>query len=99
VPACTVTEVSFITFLSKETGLEKFMLAAEVRPETVPFHHHDCPVCRGNAKSRRGGLWVVFVMTLKPSQPTQYSLTRDQFSGTIHLVALNPMLTSLSTMQ
>src|SRR3989449_6211235 len=100
-PACTATDVSLITFLSMETGFEKFTFrpAFEVQPVAVPFHHHDSAGCSGNAKSCRGGVYTVFVITLKPSHPTQYSLTRDQFPGTIHRVSLYAALTSLLTMQ
>src|SRR6266704_1644654 len=82
-----------------ESGFEKLMfpLAFELQPEAVPFHHHDSAGWSGNAKSCRGGVYSVFVITLEPSQPTQYSLTRDQFPGTIHRVSLYARLTSLST--
>src|SRR6266699_966718 len=98
-PACTLTVVSLITFLSMESGFEKLMfpLAFELQPEAVPFHHHDSAGCSGNAKSCRGGVYSVFVITLEPSQPTQYSLTRDQFPGTIHRVSLYTVLASTLT--
>src|SRR3989442_2241615 len=66
-PACTITDVSLITFLSMETEFEKLTRVTEsfkVQPEAVPFHHHDSAGCRGNAKSCRGGVYTVFVMTL-----------------------------------
>src|SRR3989442_11590494 len=83
-----------------ETGFEKFTFrpAFEVEPEAVPFHHHGSAGCSGNAKSCRGGVYTVFVITLYPSQPTQYSRTRDQFPGPIHRVSLYAALTSLLTM-
>ena len=100
VPAGTVIDVSLITFLTIETGLKKVVmtpLASKVQPEAVPFHYHDSPGCTGNAKSCWAGAYTVFAVTLRPSQPTQYSLTRDQFPGTIHRVSLYATLTSLLT--
>src|SRR5437899_11888151 len=84
-----------------ETEFEKLTRVTEsfkVQPEAVPFHHHDSAGCSGNAKSCRGGVYTVFVITLEPSQPTQYSLTRYQLHGRIHNVSLYAELTSLILM-
>src|SRR3989442_1298880 len=63
-PACTITDVSLITFLSIETEFEKLTVTEsfEVQPEAVPFHHHDSASCSGNTKSCRGGVYTLFVV-------------------------------------
>src|SRR2546427_2080648 len=73
-PACTATDVSLITFLSMETGFEKFTFrpAFEVQPVAVPFPHPDSAGCCGKAKSCPGGGDNVVLITLEPSHPTQY---------------------------
>src|ERR1700756_2132809 len=100
VPAGTVMHVSLISLLTIENVLKKVVLpplASKVQPVAVPFHCHDSPGWRGNAKSCWAGVYTVFVVTLEPAQPMQYSLTRDQFPGTIHRVSLYAALTSVIT--